>query len=143
MIRPRMRLGAYVLPGDPTWLRSSLSSYYHLLDDLVVPIPEDGRSWTGATLPVRDCLTAINRVDTRRLMRHISGRWIDRRQPLQAEIAQRQACVNALNGVDWVLQVRTTTRYCRMPAPFSSSCRLRTTPKSRLSNGRCGCCSDV
>jgi hypothetical protein len=42
------RLGAYVLTGDPVWMRSSLGRYYDLLDDLVVLVPEGGRAGRAA-----------------------------------------------------------------------------------------------
>lgn len=101
----RPRLGAYVLPGDPVWLRSSLSRYYGLLDRLVVPVPEDGLSWRGASLPVQECLEIIKAVDHRGIVEVIHGTWTDTDHPLRAENAQRQAAIDELGDVDWVLQV--------------------------------------
>jgi hypothetical protein len=98
-------LGAYLLPGDTTWLHSSLSRYYPLLDDLVVLVPERGESWTGARLPVEDCLRIIKKVDVRGLVRVVSGHWTDPAHPRRAEIAQRQRGVDALGEMDWVLQI--------------------------------------
>lgn len=100
------RLGAYVLPGDPIWLAESLSQYYPLLDDLVIPVPEDGLGWTGVPIPVDECLTVIRRVDARRIAREIRGRWVCPEQPIRADTAQRQAALDALGGsVDWVVQL--------------------------------------
>lgn len=98
-------LGAYLLPGDPIWLRSSVARYYDQLDDLVILVPEDGRGWMGGPIPVAECLTAIEDIDTRGIARQVTGRWTDSTNPMSADTAQRQAGINALKGVDWVLQI--------------------------------------
>ncbi|NTV38991.1 MAG: hypothetical protein HGA51_03405 [Demequinaceae bacterium] len=100
------RIGAYVLPGDTVWLQRSLGQYYPILDALVVPVPQDGRGWTGVPIPVGEALELIRAVDTRGIMRTIPGSWTDRVDPMRADTAQRQAAVDALAGeVDWVLQI--------------------------------------
>ncbi|MCK0118413.1 hypothetical protein MWU57_15375 [Isoptericola sp. S6320L] len=99
------RVGAYVLPGDPTWLERTLSVYYPLLDDLVVPVPQDGRGWTGRPLPVDECVDIVRTVDTRGIARFVRGSWIDPQDPLGAETRQRQAAVDAMPDVDWVVQL--------------------------------------
>lgn len=102
----RGRLGAYVLPGDPVWLEESLAQYYPLLDDLVVPVPEDGTGWASVPIPVDDCLAAIRKIDTRGIAREISGRWVDAEEPIRADTAQRQSALEALqDSVDWVVQL--------------------------------------
>lgn len=101
-----MRLGAYVLPGDPVWMRSSLARYYHRLDDLVVAVPSDGLGWTGRRIPVQECLAIIAEVDERGIARYVEGTWTDPEQPMRADTAQRQAALDALgDAVDWVLQI--------------------------------------
>lgn len=100
------RIGAYVLPGDLAWLGKSLSRYYDLIDDLVVPVPADGKGWTGVPIPVAAALETIASVDSRGLARYVSGTWTDPDGPMRAETAQRQAALDALRGsVDWVLQL--------------------------------------
>ena len=100
------RVGAYVLPGDATWLDRTLPTYYDLLDELVVPVPVDGRGWTGAPIEVDRCLEIVRRVDTRGLLRVVEGRWTRPDDPLAADTAQRQAAVDALSPtVDWIVQV--------------------------------------
>jgi hypothetical protein len=99
------RYGAYVLPGDPTWLERTLPRYYPLLDDLVVPVPADGRGWTGAPIRVQECLDIVRRVDLRGLLREVRGSWTDPGDPLAADTAQRQAAIDALTDVDWILQL--------------------------------------
>lgn len=99
-------LGAYVLPGDPVWLRSSLARYYDLLDDLVVPVPRSGRGWTGRTIPVDECRRIIADIDVRGIAREVPGDWVDPEHPMVADTAQRQAALDALVGhVEWVLQI--------------------------------------
>jgi hypothetical protein len=100
------RIGAYVLPGDTVWLERTLRAYYPLLDALVVPVPADGRGWTGAPIPVDEALAAIERVDTRGLLRRVSGTWTRPHEPMRADTAQRNAALAALAGeVDWVIQL--------------------------------------
>lgn len=101
----RRRLGAYVLPGDPVWLERTLPQYYPLLDELVVPVPSDGLSWSGRPLPLDAVLAIIDAIDTRGIARHIDGSWVNPEHPLRADTAQRQAAVDALAGVDWILQL--------------------------------------
>jgi hypothetical protein len=100
-----LTLGAYVLTGDPTWLRSSLERYYPLLADLVVLVPADRLGWTGRPIPVDECLAIVRAVDHRGIHRVVEGTWRDEQAPLRAETAQRQAGVDALQDVDWVLQI--------------------------------------
>lgn len=106
MQRMTARVGAYLLTGDPVWLRSSLSRYYDLLDDLVVLVPVPAIGWTGRPIPVDSCLEIIEELDVRGIARRVEGRWQDRAHPMRADTAQRQAGLDALAGhVDWVLQV--------------------------------------
>lgn len=101
-----MRLGGYILPGDPVWLASSLTRYYEFLDDLVVVAPEDRLGWTGRPIPVDECLEIVRRLDHRGIARTVWGSWRDLADPLRAETAQRQAGIDALgDSVGWVLQV--------------------------------------
>jgi len=100
------RLGAYVLPGDPTWLARTLPRYYDLLDVLVVPVPTDGRGWTGAPVPVAEVVRLVHDLDPRGIVEEVPGRWTDAAHPQRADTAQRQAALDALGDrVDWVLQV--------------------------------------
>jgi hypothetical protein len=100
------RIGAYILPGDATWLRKSLRSYYPVLDDLVVVVPENGRGWRGQPLPVDEIRAIVAEIDTRGIAREVRGSWIDMDRPMDAETAQRQAGLDALRGtVEWVLQL--------------------------------------
>jgi len=100
------RLGAYILPGDPVWLSSSLAKYYPLLDELVVVAPRSRRGWTGRPIPVDECLALLERLDTRGLRRIVWGDWEDHREPVRSDTAQRQVGIDELTGrVDWILQI--------------------------------------
>lgn len=99
------RIGAYLLPGDPVWLASSLSRYYDVLDDLVVVAPRSGVGWTGRKLPVQECLDVVAAHDHRGIHRIVWGEWQDTEQPMHAETSQRRAGIEALQAVDWILQV--------------------------------------
>ncbi len=100
------RIGAYILPGDPTWLAKTLAAYYPLLDELVVPVPADGVGWAGRRIPVEAVLAIVRNLDDRKILRTVEGVWTDLEQPMRADTAQRQAALDALVGrADWVLQV--------------------------------------
>lgn len=100
------RLGAYVLPGDTVWLERSLRQYYPMVDALVVPMPTDGRGWTGAPVPAAEALELIRSVDTRGILTVVGGSWVDQGDPMRADTAQRQAAVDELSGsVGWILQL--------------------------------------
>lgn len=102
----RPRIGAYVLPGDPVWLKESLGQYYGLLDDLVIPVPQGGLGWSGGPIPVDECLQIIRNVDSRGIAREVVEEWVAPEDPMRGETEQRQAALNALaETVDWVLQI--------------------------------------
>lgn len=102
----RPRIGAYVLPGDPVWLRESLGQYYGLLDDLVIPVPRGGIGWSGGRIPVDQCMRTIRDVDSRQIAREIVAEWIVPEDPMKGETEQRQAAIDALaQTVDWVVQI--------------------------------------
>ncbi|MCW2528984.1 MAG: hypothetical protein JWM76_3844, partial [Pseudonocardiales bacterium] len=101
-----MRIGAYVLAADPTWLRSSLARYYDHLDVLVISVASDNRGWTGSPIEADRCLQIIEQFDSRCIARIDSGRWVDRENPMRADTAQRNSAIAALgDDVDWVLQI--------------------------------------
>ncbi len=86
-------------------MRSSLARYYDHLDDLVVMVPTSGRGWTGRDLPVKECCSIVRAVDRRGIARFIEGDWVDGDEPMNAETRQRQAGVDALSDVEWILQI--------------------------------------
>jgi hypothetical protein len=103
-----LRLGAYVLAADPTWVRSSISRYYDHLDVLVVSVPVDGRGWTGAPVASQTVLDQIREIDTRGIVRVVAGSWVRPDDPLAGDTDQRRDALAAVGSdVDWVLQLDT------------------------------------
>lgn len=100
-----IRLGAYLLAGDPVWLAASLARYYPLLQHLVVVAPASRRGWTGHPIPVDECLAVVRALDVRGIHEVVWGEWRDP-LPIRADTAQRQAGLAALgHRVDWILQI--------------------------------------
>lgn len=100
------RIGAYVLAADPTWLRSSLLRYRHLLDRAVISVAADGRGWTGAPIPSLACAERAREILPQ--ARDVTGSWVDETDPVRADTAQRRDALGALGSdLDWVLQIDT------------------------------------
>ncbi|KRF43282.1 hypothetical protein ASH01_15910 [Terrabacter sp. Soil811] len=110
-----LALGAYVLPGDPVWLRSSLERYYPFVDRLVVPVPDNGLGWNGRPIRVQECLSVVREVDVRGIISVVTGQWTDSRDPLSQDTAQRRAAVAALADMDWILQIDNDELLPSMP----------------------------
>ena len=101
----RLRIGAYVLAADPTWIASTVARYYDVLDDLVVVASVDDTGWTGAPVEAGRCVDLVRSVDARGIVRVVRGQWRDRAEPLRADTAQRQAALDSFTHVDWVIQL--------------------------------------
>jgi hypothetical protein len=104
-----MRIAAYIMAGDPAWLRSSVESYYDLVDQLYVSYDEGGLSWTGQPLPVQRCLDLVREVDRARKVVYLPGTfWRPDAAPMDNDTHQRQVTLNAAaEDADWVVQLDT------------------------------------
>lgn len=104
-----MRVNAYVLAGDPAWVRDSVLSYYDLVSTIVVSYDQDHRGWRGNELPVPEVLDLLRSIDRDRKLVEVQGRYCDpSRFVLDVETEQRQAALDrAAEGADWVLQIDT------------------------------------
>jgi hypothetical protein len=104
-----MMANAYILLGDPAFLRPSVASYYRHVDRIVVSFDRDGRSWTGTDLPTEECLALIRAIDVDGKCDFRPGSFSgDGEEPLERETAQRRkALEEASDGADWVLQLDT------------------------------------
>jgi hypothetical protein len=104
-----LRLGAYLLLGDPAFLEQSIRSIYAIAERIVVVYDEAGLSWTKQPLPIEACLATVERMDPERKVELLPGAYHDTGLlPLQAETLERNAGVAALsNDVDWVVQIDT------------------------------------
>src|SRR5690606_37064795 len=104
-----MRVSAYVLLADPSFLAASLSAYYHLVYRVVLSYDETRTSWTGTPLPVDECLAIVETIDTDGKCVRAPGRFarLDE-HPLDNDTHQRQSALDAASdGADWVLQLDT------------------------------------
>jgi hypothetical protein len=107
-----VRINAYVLASDPTWLSSSVLAYYEQVEKIVVSYDESHRGWSGAPVPVEECLRILRRLDTAGKLDLRPGRFALRsgraNERAQADTRQRQtALTQAGEGADWVLQIDT------------------------------------
>ena len=104
-----MKRHAYVLAGDPAWARHSVSSYYDLVDRIVVSYDQDGLSWSGRPLAVEESLAALRSIDHDGKMLFLPGAHSAPERPaLDAETTQRQGALDvASEGAQWVLQLDT------------------------------------
>jgi hypothetical protein len=104
-----MRLTAYVLLADPTFLRESVLAYYDHVDRIVTCYDRSSTSWTGTPLPVGTCVRIIEDLDVDGKCVALPGDFADvGRPPLENDTRQRQVALDAASeGADWVLQLDT------------------------------------
>ncbi len=104
-----LRLGAYLLLGDPAFLEQSIRSIYAIAERIVVVYDEAGLSWTNRPLPIQHCLEVVDRMDTDGKVIRLPGNFHDTGLlPLEAETLERNAGIAALgHEVDWVVQIDT------------------------------------
>jgi hypothetical protein len=104
-----IRLNAYVLAADPTWLEVSVNAYYDRVSRIVVSFDERGRGWTGASIPVEECLARLRSIDRKRKMSFEGGCYSGvAADPMYNDTLQRNAALaSASCGADWVLQLDT------------------------------------
>lgn len=102
-----MRLNAYVLAADPTWIQASVRSYYDLVDTLVVCFDRHGRGWTGAEIPVQECVARVKEIDHAGKIRYLEGDFArPDHSPMENDTYQRQQALDAASeGADWVLSI--------------------------------------
>ena len=104
-----MRVNAYVLAADPTWIENSISAYYHHVDRIVVSYDRSHRGWTGAPIRSREALHLITSLDTEKKVELLSGDYSRLgSDPMRSETRQRQEALDAAGrDADWVLQLDT------------------------------------
>lgn len=105
-----MRINAYVLAADPTWLVSSVQSYYPYIEKLVVSYDSQGRGWTGRPVRTEECLDRLRRVDVESKVEWMPGSFasLSSSDYVAADTRQRQQALTAASpGADWVLQIDT------------------------------------
>lgn len=112
------RIKAYVLAADPTWLEQSLGAYYGLVDEIIVSYDRSSRGWTGAPIPVEECLTRLSVLDRCKKMRFVPGDFSSPvKDPMENDTLQRRIALQlASEDADWVLQLDTDEW---LPAPLA------------------------
>lgn len=104
-----MQLKAYILAADPTFIEKSVLSYYELVEEIVVSYDEQSLGWTGALIPVNECLTRLKTIDYANKMRFCAGNFArSGYSPMQNDVNQRQTALAELGSdTDWILQLDT------------------------------------
>lgn len=102
-------ISAYVLAGDPAWVEASISSYYDVVDRIVVSYDRSGTSWSGTPLAVAESLDRIRAVDRDRKAVLAPGDYYRASHtPMENDTDQRRAALAAASeSADWVLQLDT------------------------------------
>lgn len=104
-----LRINAYVLVADPSYLRESLGAYYSSVERIVVSYDRTATSWTGTPLPIEQCLEIITEIDAEGKCILAPGDFarLDH-TPMDNETHQRQVALDqASDGADWVIQLDT------------------------------------
>lgn len=104
-----MRLKAYILAGDPTWIEYSVKSYYPWIDELVVSFDPTGRGWAGGDLLLEECFSKLRALDVDQKIRWSAGYYSNlAANPMDNDTDQRrEASSLASEEADWVLQIDT------------------------------------
>ncbi len=104
-----MRLGAYVLAADPTWISQSISAYYSEVEQLIISYDVDHRGWTGAPVDVASCIQKLRQLDYSQKMQFAPELFHGLPgSPADGETHQRSRALLLLDGrVDWALQLDT------------------------------------
>ncbi len=103
-----MRIHAYLLAADPCWLEAGVSSYYDLVEKIVVSYDQEHRGFSGhGKMPIEECIKRLKAIDRDSKIIFSPG---DYGRPdfesMQNETNQRQhALQEAGEGADWVLQL--------------------------------------
>jgi hypothetical protein len=103
-----VRVSAYLLAADPTWIEASVRAYYDRVEEIVVSYDRDGIGWAGSPIATEESLAALRALDVEAKMRFVAGDFHHLPTPPENEHLQRQGALEALTGrADWVLQVDT------------------------------------
>lgn len=106
--RGGLRLGAYVLLGDPAFVTDAIAALVDVVDRLVLSYDGSGLGWTGRPLPLDECLAAARRADPGGKIEYVTHQFHDPADPMAQETGARQAAIDHLgHDVDWVLQFDT------------------------------------
>jgi hypothetical protein len=101
-----MRLAAYILAADPTWIEKSVAAYYDRVDEILVSYDEAGLGWSGSHVESEPSLARLRAIDVDAKMRFVGGDHHSLPTAPANEIGQRQSCLDGIGqAADWVLQI--------------------------------------
>lgn len=116
-----MRLKAYVLAADPAWIEASVTSYYELVEEIIVSSDYHSLGWTGKPVRSAECIERLAAIDVDKKMRFVTGHYarLDH-HPVVNDTYQRQIAFDeASQGADWVVHI-DTDEVLANPAVFKS-----------------------
>jgi hypothetical protein len=106
-----LKLSAYVLLGDPSWLVPSIRSYYDKVTRIIASYDEGYRSWSGEDMgpQMRECIRLLRENDPENKVVFTPGCFaFPDGHPQAGETIQRQVSLEAASDFgDWVLQLDT------------------------------------
>jgi hypothetical protein len=105
-----VRINAYVLAADPTWLPQSVGAYYPYIGKLVVSYDVRSRGWTGAPTAVAECVGLLEALDVEGKIEWMPGDFSNPSAGsyMERETSQRQSALEvAARDADWILQIDT------------------------------------
>src|SRR6516162_3884119 len=102
-----MKLNAYVLAADPTWIQASVLSYYEIVSTLIISYDKRGLGWTGVPVPVEESLALLRAIDEDHKMKFIAGDFARlEHSPIENDTYQRRCALEqASANCDWVLML--------------------------------------
>jgi hypothetical protein len=103
-----VRLAAYVLAADPTWIEKSVKAYYDQVEEILVTYDEAGIGWSGTRIESEDSIARLRAIDVAGKMRFVGGDFHNQPTAPAGEVHQRQVALDSLAATaDWVLQIDT------------------------------------
>jgi hypothetical protein len=101
-----VRLAAYLLAADPTWIEKSVRAYYDQVEEILVSYDAEGIGWSGSRVQSEAAVARLRAIDVAGKMRFVGGDYHSLPTAPANEIRQRQDALDAVAPtVDWVLQI--------------------------------------
>jgi hypothetical protein len=104
-----MRLAAYILAADPSWVIPSVRSYYDIVDTILVSVDVNGLGWTGNPISSSAVLAKVTSLDRDHKVRVLAEDYAScATTPMARDTYQRQRALDSLGSAwDWILCIDT------------------------------------